>query len=108
MHLTISKKYLLLIIIFSESVYALDENIIIFGGHDSFPPFEWQDGHNKKGFIIDIENKISEIGGSKSDHELGSWPDMVKAISSGKIDVLAMYISEYRQDKFFSAHLSIL
>ena len=72
----------------------------MFGGDLAYPPFEWLDGEEPVGFDIDLEDAIAATGGAEAVHRLTDWPDAVRALESGDIDVLAMFHSEQREQSF--------
>ena len=73
---------------------------IIFGGDAAYPPFEWQAAHGPVGFDIDLEDALASTGGATAVHRLTDWPDAVRALESGDVDVLAMFQSEQRADRY--------
>lgn len=73
---------------------------VVFGGDHIYPPFEWIDDGNPIGFNIDLADALAEVGGVKSEHRLGDWPDMIRALEAGEVDVLPMFVSEEREKKF--------
>ncbi|MFC4346858.1 EAL domain-containing protein [Kordiimonas lipolytica] len=84
----------------SSSGTPLKSEAVIFGGDAMYPPFEWLRGEKAAGFHVDLALAIGEVSGRKIDYRLGSWPDMVKALEAGTIDVLPMLVSEERKAKF--------
>lgn len=83
------------------SVHAQDQQTVIFGGDANYPPFEWRDRNQSVGFNIDLEKTIASIGHATAEHKLGNWPQMVRLLEEGEIDVLPMFWSEEREKKFF-------
>lgn len=73
---------------------------IVFGGDLAYPPFEWQSADGPVGFDIDLEDAIARSGGALPEHRLSNWPDAVRALEAGDIDVLAMFQSEQRAETF--------
>ena len=88
------------LIISSQPAYAVVNNEIIFGGEAAYPPFEWQEEGHPEGFNIELEDTVAAIGQYRAEHRLGNWPEMIQALEDGTIDVLPMFVSEGRQEKF--------
>jgi EAL domain-containing protein (putative c-di-GMP-specific phosphodiesterase class I)/ABC-type amino acid transport substrate-binding protein len=84
----------------AASAAAFHPQRIVFGGDAAYPPFEWRDGTKPTGFDIDLEDAISEHGGAEAEHRLGNWPDAVRALQSGAVDVVAMFGSNARARQF--------
>lgn len=84
----------------SQTAHAQHNVAVIFGGDAEYPPFEWQEKNHPYGFNIDLEDTIVAIGQAKAIHKLGNWPEMIQALEDGTIDVLPMFVSESRQEKF--------
>jgi c-di-GMP phosphodiesterase len=83
------------------SALAFDGETLVFGGDAAYPPFEWIDrGGTPRGFDIDLQQAIARRGGVNAEHRLGDWPDAVRALQSGDVDVLAMFQSEQREREF--------
>ncbi|MBN1239701.1 MAG: EAL domain-containing protein [Gammaproteobacteria bacterium] len=73
---------------------------IIFGGDAEYPPFEWREGDFAVGFYVDLAQAVAASGGAASEHRLGDWPDAIRALESGRVDVVAMFESEGRAERF--------
>jgi EAL domain-containing protein (putative c-di-GMP-specific phosphodiesterase class I)/ABC-type amino acid transport substrate-binding protein len=73
---------------------------VVFGGDHIYPPFEWFDDGTPIGFNIDLADALADVGGVKSEHRLGDWPDMIRALEAGEVDVVPMFVSEEREKKF--------
>lgn len=73
---------------------------ILVGGDLSYPPLEWMEKNQTKGFNIELMREVARIGGSEAEHRLGSWPDTVRALEQGHLDVVPMYYSLERSRKF--------
>jgi predicted signal transduction protein with EAL and GGDEF domain/ABC-type amino acid transport substrate-binding protein len=70
---------------------------IIFGGDSTFAPMEWQDGETPRGVNIDIAKAIVKAGGTTASYHLGAWPDAMRGLQDGSIDVVSMYRSPERE-----------
>jgi EAL domain-containing protein (putative c-di-GMP-specific phosphodiesterase class I)/ABC-type amino acid transport substrate-binding protein len=73
---------------------------VLFGGDQAYPPFEWLEKNQVKGFNIDLAREIARLGGSKAEHRLGSWAESMRALEEGKLDVMPMFYSVERSHKF--------
>lgn len=85
----------------SRSTYAYEPPAqIVVGGDLAYPPLEWMEKNQIMGFNIELAREVARIGGSKAEHRLGSWPDTVRALEQGRLDVVPMYYSLERSRKF--------
>lgn len=78
---------------------ALPEQIV-FGGDANYPPFEWKKKGTPQGFNIDLAKSIAKAGGLSGVHRLASWPDTIKALKAGHVDIVPMFASERRSRDF--------
>lgn len=79
---------------------ALERSTIVFGGDAANPPFEWLDGDTARGFGVELARAIAEAGGVEAEHRLSTWPEALRALESGRIDVVTMYHSPERDEDF--------
>lgn len=77
----------------------LPEKLVI-GGDAAYAPFEWEQNGVATGFNVDLARAISDIGNIPVEHRLGDWPDMVRALETGQVDVLPMFVSPEREARF--------
>lgn len=91
---------LLLGVLLLTSAQGAPEKSIVFGGEASYPPFEWLEDGKPTGFNVDLERAIAETGGLRAEHRLGDWPDAIRALKTGTVDVVAMFHSEEREKDF--------
>lgn len=77
---------------------------VLFGGDLAFPPLEWTEKNQAKGFNVELAREVARIGGSKAEHQLGYWPDVMKALEDGRLDVVPMYYSAERAKRFIFTH----
>ena len=73
---------------------------VLFGGDLTYPPLEWMDKNQVKGFNVDLAREVARIGGSKAEHRLTNWPEIMRALEDGRLDVVPMYYSPERAQKF--------
>ncbi|MCW8194191.1 EAL domain-containing protein [Proteobacteria bacterium 005FR1] len=73
---------------------------IRFGGDAIYPPFEYLHRGEAKGFNIDLARSIGTSGGKRVTHQLGDWPEVVAELERGGVDVLPMFVSESRAQRF--------
>ena len=73
---------------------------ITFGGDRAYPPFEWVERGTAKGFFIDLEAALGNVGRAEVRHEQEDWPDILDALETGKVDVVPMFISQERKKRF--------
>lgn len=95
---------LMLVLVFSAtSTYVNAQEPperIIFGGDAAYPPFEWLEGGQPSGFNIDLERAIGGMSNTDVAHRLGAWPEILHALEAGEVDVVPMFVSSERQQKF--------
>ena len=73
---------------------------VLFGGDLTYPPLEWMDKNQIKGFNVDLAREVARVGGSRAEHRLANWPDTMRALEAGRLDVVPMYYSLERAQKF--------
>ncbi|QEY18156.1 EAL domain-containing protein [Cellvibrio sp. KY-GH-1] len=99
------RSFLLWLVFTSLSCQANDApQRVLFGGDAEFPPLEWMEKNQAKGFNVELAREIAKTGGSKAEHQLGNWPDMMRALEEGRIDVMPMYYSAERAKRFIFTH----
>jgi len=85
----------------SHSLFAYEPPTqVLFGGDLAYPPLEWAEGNQVKGFNIELARELAHIGGSKAEHRLASWPDTLRALETGRLDVVPMFYSLERSRQF--------
>ena len=63
--------------------------LIIIGGDQSYPPFEFLDKAGKPaGFNVELTQAIAEVMGLRLEIRLGDWNEMRQALDAGAIDSL--------------------
>jgi len=73
---------------------------IIVGGDREYPPYEWLDKNgDPKGFHIDLMHAIGDVMGFRVKFQLGPWYQVHKDFKEGRVDILAIFLSEER-DRF--------
>jgi EAL domain-containing protein (putative c-di-GMP-specific phosphodiesterase class I)/ABC-type amino acid transport substrate-binding protein len=77
-----------------------DPSKIVFGVGPDFHPFEWSDGGEPRGFNIEFERAIAELGGAEVEYRLNDWPETVRALQNGEVDVVPMFNSAEREQDF--------
>lgn len=77
---------------------------VLFGGDAEFPPLEWMEKNQARGFNVELAREVARVGGSKAEHQLGYWPDVMRALEEGRLDVVPMYYSPERAKRFIFTH----
>ena len=77
-----------------------EQSTLVFGGDLNNPPYEWLDGDTPRGFSVELARAIAEVGGVKAEHRLSSWSEALQALESGKVDVVTMYRTPEREQRF--------
>ncbi len=74
---------------------------LVFAGSHSYPPFQWLDDSGKpQGFLIDMQNAIARQQGLDAEHRLSTWDQALEAVETGEADVVALFVSPERQERF--------
>ena len=75
-----------------------NKNVIKFGAEMTYPPFEYADGDQYKGFDIDLGNAIAEELGMKAEFSSLGFDALIPALQSNQIDAIlsGMVITEDR------------
>jgi EAL domain-containing protein (putative c-di-GMP-specific phosphodiesterase class I)/ABC-type amino acid transport substrate-binding protein len=97
----LSGLWIVLLAALAFSPAAARTPVVVFGGDMNYPPFEWEEDGEAKGFLIDLEDAVARNGGARSLHKLAPWPDTVAALRSGAVDVVPMFRSAEREEDFW-------
>ena len=74
---------------------------LIVGGDAAYPPFEWLDGDGQpQGFNVELMRLLTEQPGVQVEFRLGDWPDTLAALDAGEIDVVPMFVSDQRRQRY--------
>lgn len=57
-------------------------------------------GGEPSGFNIDLERAIGGVSNTDVAHRLGAWAEILRALEAGEVDVVPMFVSSERQQKF--------
>lgn len=83
---------------------------IVVGGEVGYAPYETLDAAGEPvGFNIDLMRAIARATGNEVRFRLGNWEEMRDALQAGEVDVLAMFVSEEREQAvdFARTHLIV-
>ena len=74
---------------------------LIVGGDAAYPPFEWLDEDGQpRGFNVDLIRLLTAQPGVQVEFRLGDWPDTLAALDAGEIDVVPMFASDERRQRY--------
>lgn len=74
---------------------------LVFSGSRDYPPFQWLDESGEpRGLLIDLGNAISHQQGLEARHRLMAWDEALDAVETGEADVVALFVSEERKERF--------
>ncbi len=77
------------------------QGTVVFAGSATYPPFQWLDHQGQtKGFVIDLQESMSQRGGVDVEHRLMEWESALNAIDTGAADAVALFASEARSQRF--------
>lgn len=81
---------------------------LVVGGDAAYPPFEWLDEDGRpQGFNVELIRLLVEPAGVEVDFRLGDWPDTLAALDAGEIDVVPMFISDDRRQRYRFTNLYV-
>ena len=85
----------------SVSLAAPIPSPLVFAGSDDYPPFQWLDDSGEpRGFVIDLQNAIADQQNLEAEHRLMNWDRAIKAVETGEADIVALFVSEEREERF--------
>ncbi|MDZ7852347.1 MAG: EAL domain-containing protein [Halomonas sp.] len=74
---------------------------LVFAGSDDYPPFQWLDDDGEpRGFVIDLQDAIAHQQDLEAEHLLMAWDQAIEAVETGEADVVALFVSEEREERF--------
>ncbi len=74
---------------------------LVFSGSHDYPPFQWLDESGEpRGLLIDLGNAIARQQGLEARHRLMDWDKALEAVEAGEADVVALFVSEERKERF--------
>lgn len=73
---------------------------IVFGGDSNYPPFEWIEDGEARGFNIDLVRAMAAGDSHDVRHRFDEWPDTMEALRSGAVDVVPMFHTPQRDREF--------
>ena len=89
---------------------AAAEDLLRAGGDHDFPPYEFIDESGEPaGFNVDLIRAIGRIEGFEVEFQLAPWEQSRAAIRRGAIDILPMYLADFREQdvEFATPHVII-
>ena len=85
---------------FCRAMDAPVERLLI-GGDAAYPPFEWLDEQGRpQGFNVDLMRLLAESTGVEVEFRLGDWPDALAALDADDVDVVPMFVSDERRQRY--------
>lgn len=73
---------------------------IIFAGDAAYPPFEWSENGQPRGFNVELAHALGAAGELRVEYRLNEWKDTLGALERGEVDAVPMFISAERQSQF--------
>ncbi|MDL0433980.1 EAL domain-containing protein [Marinobacter sp. TBZ242] len=74
---------------------------LVFAGSSTYAPFQWLDAQGQaRGFVIDLQDSMAQLGGVKAEHRLTAWESALSAVESGEADAVALFASERRSQQY--------
>lgn len=74
---------------------------LVFAGSHDYPPFQWLDESGEpRGLLIDLQDAIARLQGLEAEHQLTEWDRALEAVETGEADVVALFVSEERKERF--------
>ncbi len=91
-------------IILPSSLMAFSEEepeTIVVGLDENYPPYEFLEDDEPKGYTIDVIREVARVMGFKLKFQAGPFGDVRQALKEGRINMLSgMYYSEARSKHF--------
>lgn len=84
---------------------SANEARVIFGGAHNYKPFHHMDEAGQaRGFDVALFDELATQLGWEADYKLGNWTVIQDNLAEGTVDVVPMFISEERRERYlFSA-----
>ncbi|GAB2613100.1 EAL domain-containing protein [Novilysobacter erysipheiresistens] len=80
---------------------AVASQTLVVGGDRDYPPFQFLDDDGAaKGFDVELIRAVLEPQGLSLRFELGEWDTALERLDRGEIDVVPMFISSERAERF--------
>lgn len=74
---------------------------IILAGDSQYPPFHFLDSHGKPtGFDVELFRVIAKRKDLAANIQLGNWANKLEQLEAGKVDVVPMFVSKERQERY--------
>lgn len=75
--------------------------VIVFGGDWKYPPFHFLDSNGQPdGFDVDLFRSVASEAGLATDFDFADWDQVVDGLSAGRIDVVPMFVTPERQQRY--------
>lgn len=75
--------------------------VVVVGGDAAYPPFQILDGNGEAtGFDIELMRLLADDLGVDVRFELGDWDESLKRLSRHEIDIVPMFMSDLRGQRF--------
>ncbi|MFO7553112.1 MAG: EAL domain-containing protein [Haliea sp.] len=73
-----------------------------FGGSHHYPPFHYyaQDGQ-PSGFDVAVFQQVADAAGWATRYKLGDWSEIQNELKEGLVDIVPMFVSDGRKEKYF-------
>ncbi len=92
---------ILFICVMIHGAAAARADTIIAAGDHGFPPFEFIDAQGRAaGLNVDLLHAIAEEMGVEVDYQLGPWNEGRHRFDQGRVDVMALYRSDFRTRQY--------
>ncbi|MBL38860.1 MAG: hypothetical protein CMP07_10680 [Xanthomonadales bacterium] len=79
----------------------LPQESLRVGGDAASPPFEWTAGDGSiEGFNVELMRLIGAPEGLEVEFQLGSWPETLAALDRGELDIVPMFVSDQRLERY--------
>lgn len=80
---------------------ASTDRVLIYGGNDSFPPYEFLDANRQPaGFNVALIRALAEEAHVPVTVSLGRWRERMEALERGQIDLVSMAVTDERLRRF--------
>ena len=95
--------FYVLALVAAEACHAVEPpaSRLVVGGDTAYPPFEWtEEDELARGFNVELIRLLTEPEGVETEFRLGDWPDVLAGLDAGAIDIVPMFVSEQRRQRY--------
>ncbi len=90
-----------LVAVLATGIVNAEARTVVFGGASEYRPFHFLDRSGRPdGFDVALFREIAREAGWNTEYQLGDWSATQQKLLAGEIDIVPMFISDERQEKY--------